>query len=335
MTVEDTFCPPTVPIPPPVHTYSDYSDLPNQLDEHTLDKNGKLEPLKIILGIDEAGRGPIIGPMVYSVAYCSLEFAKNVLPSHEFADSKKLTEPKRWELMKRVCEETGNGELGSYLGYAITSLTALDIASNMLRPSNMVVNLNEQAHMATINLIKGVINKIRNEIDKDREIIISGVYIDTVGPPASYTKKLREYFPINEIQEIRVEKKADATYPIVSAASVIAKVTRDWSIKCSAEENAELPEDIKDWGSGYPSDPRTSKWINSKINPWFGWDSNIRYSWGTAKNALENNKSTIEMRWEHELVKKHGFDDVVGMFGNGKNGTTNTKFEVSKDWFVM
>lgn len=327
----DDFKPPTVPIPTPVHTYSNYSELPSAMKQYST-RNENKEPLSVIIGIDEAGRGPIIGPMVYSLAYCSVEFGKKVLPKCEFADSKKLTEPKRWELMKRVCLEGENGGLGTELGYAVTSLTALDISSSMLRPNSLVINLNEQAHSATIELIKGVIKKLRDEVDE--RVIIAGVYIDTVGPPASYTKKLREHFSTEEVREIRVEKKADATYPIVSAASVVAKVSRDWFIKCSSEENKEGK--VETWGSGYPSDPKTSKWINERLDPWFGWDHNVRYSWGTAKTALEKSKSSVDIRWEHELVKKHGFDDVVGMFGTGKmNGTNNSKFEVGKDWFVM
>lgn len=323
----DTFQPPTVPIPPPIHTYTNHSEIPSALTKR-VDGSG---PPRIIIGIDEAGRGPIIGPMVYSLAYCSTEFGEEVLPNCEFADSKKLTEPKRWDLMKRICNEDDNpdNDLSPYIGYAITSLTSLDISTCMLRPSTLVVNLNEQAHNATIELVKSVIKRLRDNIGED--VIIEGVYIDTVGPPASYTKKLRQHFSFDDVKDIRVEKKADATYPIVSAASVVAKVTRDWFIECAAktDDNVE-PEN---WGSGYPSDPKTSSWINGKLDPWFGWDLNIRYSWGTARDALNRSKISIEMRWEHELVKKHGFDDVLGMLDT-KN-FSRTGFEVGKDWFVL
>lgn len=324
----DDFEPPTVPLPTPIHTYSNYSEIPSSLLERVNDS----DPLKIIIGIDEAGRGPIIGPMVYSLAYCSAEFNKEVLPNCEFADSKKLTEPKRWELMKSICDNE-NKELSSNLGYAITSLTALDISTSMLRPSKLVVNLNEQAHNATIELIKGVIKLLREKISNN--IVIQSVFIDTVGPPASYTKKLRQYFSTDEIREIKVEKKADATYPIVSAASVVAKVTRDWFIECSSKEAGKNnDQEFENWGSGYPSDPKTSHWINSKLDPWFGWDLNIRYSWGTARDAMNKSKYSIEMRWEHELVKKHGFDDVTDLLNN-QDKQNNNKISVNKDWFVL
>lgn len=328
----DDFRPPTVPLPTPIHTYTNHSPVPSSLQAKRVDGS----PPSIIIGIDEAGRGPIIGPMVYSLAYCSSEFGAGVLPNCEFADSKKLTEPKRWELMKRVCTESvGDGEdenaLSNNLGYAIISLTALDISSSMLRPSSLVVNLNEQAHTATIELIKAVIQRLREEVCEN--VIIAGVYIDTVGPPASYVKKLRQFFSVDDVKEIRVEKKADATYPIVSAASVVAKVTRDWFLECAAKETG-CAEGYENWGSGYPSDPRTSSWINGKLDPWFGWDLNIRYSWGTARDAFNRSKVSVEMRWEHELVKKHGFDDVVGLMSNPGKTSANS-FEVDRDWFVM
>ena len=311
--MQDNYSPPSVPSPPPLHTYTYATAVP------TMDE----EDAEFILGIDEAGRGPILGPMVYSLAYCSAKFNDEHLPTCEFADSKKLTESKRWELMKRISTDTDL--LNSQLGYAITSLTATDISSSMLRPSTSIVNLNEQAHDASINLIKLVISKLKS---KYPTVKIKALYIDTVGTPATYVKKLRTFFSTSDIEVIKVEKKADATYPIVSAASVVAKVTRDWYLK---QQMLKLGIDDFNWGSGYPGDPNTIKFINSRMHPWFGWDHNVRYSWSTAKNALEKNRA-VEIRWEHELVKKHGYQDILELAK--PSSITPHKFEVSKDWFL-
>lgn len=58
----------------------------------------------IVLGIDEAGRGPVLGPMVYACCYWKLENQELIKKNLKFADSKTLTESKReqiFELMKK------------------------------------------------------------------------------------------------------------------------------------------------------------------------------------------------------------------------------------------
>lgn len=285
--------PPTVPCETPKHTYSYGSDIPSGIKEGD----------SIVIGIDEAGRGPLIGPMVYSLAYCSTNFANDFLPKCEFADSKVLNDNKRRGLMKVVCD----GSLKSEIGFRITALSALDISNEMLRPSGHVINLNEQAHTCTSLLIRSIVDQM-----KEFGVKIKSVYIDTVGPPVSYRSKLRAQFTIEEIGEIYVEKKADSIYPIVSAASVIAKVTRDIVCESYGEE----------WGSGYPSDPNTIRWVRDSMNKFWGWNEQIRYSWGTARTALEKNDG-IEMDWEHELVKKHKIEESV----------VKDKYYIGKEWF--
>ncbi|MCK5107814.1 MAG: ribonuclease HII, partial [Nanoarchaeota archaeon] len=80
--------------------------------------------------------------------------------------------------------------------------------------------------------------------------------------------------------EIKAEFKADLNYPAVAAASIIAKVTRDREIK-------KLKDKYNvDFGSGYPSDPRTQKFIQSN---WNKFDF-FRKSWATYENAKKAGK---------------------------------------------
>ncbi|KAK3044743.1 hypothetical protein LTS18_000473, partial [Coniosporium uncinatum] len=99
---------------------------------------------------------------------------------------------------------------------------------------------------------------------------------------------------------ITVAKKADSLYPCVSAASVCAKVTRDAALEVcwetyAAEEDGSMAE--VGWGSGYPSDTRCSSWLKQNMDPVFGWGSECRFSWGTAKELLEAKGGPLRVDW--------------------------------------
>ena len=209
-----------------LHSRSFYSEIPASLRNCTDE---------IILGVDEAGRGPVMGPMVYGVSYCTRSYEKDVVCKHGFDDSKKLTDPVRQKLFSKIYK----GELEG-IGYATTAITACDISSGMFRfPPEKNYNLNEQAHDVTMALVDHVLKS---------GVKVCHVYVDTVGPPASYQKKLETRFPLCKFT---VAKKADSIYPIVSVASVVAKVTRDVILlQCKSSADEVL-------GSGYPGDART------------------------------------------------------------------------------
>jgi ribonuclease H2 subunit A len=73
-------------------------------------------------------------------------------------------------------------------------------------------SLNEISHKAAIELLRAL---------QLKGFRIKEVYIDTVGPPEHYQTKMKKLFPNIEIV---VSKRADSLYPIVSAASICAKV---------------------------------------------------------------------------------------------------------------
>lgn len=153
-------------------------------------------------------------------------------------------------------------------------MTAKDISADMLGP--IKYNLNAQAHDATIALIREVIA---------RGVNVTEIYVDTVGPEMAYQTKLQYHFPG---AAVTVTKKADSRYSIVSVASVCAKVTRDVFLG-----NEEV------WGSGYPSDPRTSAWLKGvAMDKVFGWSSDqVRYSWATVRELLEKSKDGAKVDW--------------------------------------
>ncbi|KAJ5595848.1 hypothetical protein N7450_002306 [Penicillium hetheringtonii] len=290
MTVEDTSQDSTF-IPPSVEkdrvlsgeSYAYYTPCPAAITPH--DKSNPAQSATqstpCVLGVDEAGRGPVLGPMVYGAFYLPIDLHHSLLAEeHSFDDSKVLTPGVRANLMRLL--NTPGQNLYESCGYAIKLLSARDISSGMMKPGTGVYNLNAQAMDATIEIIRGVV--------EDRGVDVREVYIDTIGNPTTYQQKLERIFPS---LKITVAKKADSLYPCVSAASVAAKVTRDVALEVlyeavlreqSLDINSAAPEG---WGSGYPSDSKCVGWLRRNMDPVFGWGNECRFSWGTAKEMLE------------------------------------------------
>jgi len=226
-----------------------------------------------VLGIDEAGRGPVLGPMVYGIAYCPVEKNKD-LKELGVDDSKKLTEEQREELLQKVLDNK------DYLGWAVHILSSTWISRGMYRRGKY--NLNTMSHDTAIGLVKGAIAAGVN---------VSEVYVDTVGPPEKYQAMLQGVFPNLKIV---VAKKADSLYPCVSAASICAKVARDRALR-----DWTFPEGDSvsgPWGSGYPGDPVTKKFLQEQFDPVFGFPGIVRFSWKTAEKIIE--EKGVKIGWE-------------------------------------
>ncbi len=219
--------------------------------------------------------------MVYAGFYLPLPLERSLLATtHHFDDSKALTHQTRAQLMQTLC--TSTTDLYSTCGWAVKVMSARDLSAGMLRPGGSY-NLNAQAMDATIELINGIL---------ERGVKVKEMYVDTIGAPATYQKRLAALFPMIQVT---VAKKADSLYPCVSAASVAAKVTRDVALEViyrGVYRNGnnmadEVDEKDEGWGSGYPSDARCSNWLRRNMDPVFGWGNECRFSWSTAKDMLE------------------------------------------------
>ncbi|XP_076235788.1 ribonuclease H2 subunit A [Calliopsis andreniformis] len=224
------------------------------------------------LGIDEAGRGPVLGPMVYGISYAPLS-EKQLLKDIGCADSKSLTEQKRDAIFDQICEHEKK------IGWAIDVISPNIISNSMYHRSK--TSLNEVSMNSAIELAKKVI---------EAGAQITEIYVDTVGKPEKYQAKLEQIFPGLKIV---VAKKADSTYPIVSAASICAKVSRDHAIRAWQFREGTI---TTEYGSGYPNDPETKKWLSENVDPVFGLPRIVRFSWSTAEKILESQALTVE--WE-------------------------------------
>ncbi|KAE8449689.1 hypothetical protein EG329_007464 [Mollisiaceae sp. DMI_Dod_QoI] len=283
-------------------SYTHYSAVPPSLqptpNPDATDSSEKTIPgLACALGVDEAGRGPVLGPMVYGLFYLPLPLSDPLLRNtHHFDDSKVLTPTVRSNLMEKLC--TPDTDLYTQCGWAVDVMSARDIGANMMKPAG-TYNLNAQAMDATIALIQGVYK---------RGVNVKEIYIDTIGNPITYQKKLERVFPT---AKVTVAKKADSLYPCVSAASVCAKVTRDAALEVLYESYVKKPDVDGDeemsgtteeatWGSGYPSDTKTTGWLKRNMDPYFGWGAECRFSWGTAKDMLEQKGLAAKVDWPVE-----------------------------------
>ncbi|KAJ3167517.1 Ribonuclease H2 subunit A [Irineochytrium annulatum] len=189
---------------------------------------------QVAVGVDEAGRGPVLGPMVYGVAYAPLSKLAEVKATG-VDDSKKLTESDRDNLFSNLAYGAAD-----WIGWGVTPISPRDISNGMLRRSKY--NLNQQAYDTTVNLVRHLIKK---------GVQVAEVYVDTVGKEKTYEAYLSDKFPG---VQVTVRKKADSLYPIVSAASIFAKVTRDFMMAhWRFSEAASTAEAIsRELGSGYP-----------------------------------------------------------------------------------
>jgi ribonuclease H2 subunit A len=243
-----------------------------------------------IMGIDEAGRGPVLGPMVYGCCFCLLE-DKNILYNMGFADSKQLSETKRnilFEKIRKCALLKNNEEKIIPMGWMVEVINPEDLSLQMLKIKK--INLNIISHNAAINLIEKALKKGIN---------IKEIFIDTVGIPSKYEAKLKQFFP--KLQ-ITVSKKADSIYPIVSAASICAKVIRDNRLRNWKFKENEISFSTK-FGSGYPGDPITKQWLKSHLDPIFGFPSIIRFSWKTTTQLLD--KGAIDVFWTKREMEDH------------------------------
>ncbi|KAG7164939.1 Ribonuclease H2 subunit A-like [Homarus americanus] len=218
-------------------TYSDKNWV-NTFVDSTIPDICKEEPC--VLGVDEAGRGPVLGPMVYGICFCPVSKHED-LKAAGVADSKTLSEEQREKIFSIMHENS------DYIGWSLEVISPLNISNSMYKRPK--VSLNEVSHNAAIGLIKRAIAA---------GVKVSEVYVDTVGPPEKYQAKLQDVFPTIKVI---VEKKADALFPCVSGASICAKVARDRALK-----KWEFPEgtEVDNWGSGYPG---AEKIIDEKCVP--------------------------------------------------------------------
>jgi ribonuclease HII len=224
--------------------------------------------MALILGIDDAGRGPLIGPMILAGVLMEKK-DEPFLKKHGVNDSKQLTHPIRIELAKLI-EQTS---LAFHVVKSFPDQIDHAIQSGM--------NLNTLEAMKTAEIINEL-----NDTKMQKQKIKVIVDCPSVNITA-WTNKLIEFIKHKDNLDISCEHKADANHPAVSAASILAKVERE-------KEVAKLKEEFQKYGnlgSGYPSDPDTKLFLKKHGKELK--DSGIfRKSWATWKALFPDAKQS-------------------------------------------
>ncbi len=208
------------------------------------------------LGIDDSGRGPTIGPMILAGCLIDKNLEKE-LKKLGVKDSKLLNKDKR-EILAEIIRKKA-------FSYHIAIVSPTEIDGKI----SIGFNLNR------IEAVKSarIINKINRGLDKINVI---------VDCPSPNTKKwgevLKTYVNKKDNLIFNIEHKADLNHIACSAASIIAKSTREKEIKKIKDKIG------KDFGSGYPSDPITRKFLKDHVTR-YKKEGIFRKSWVSWKQA--------------------------------------------------
>jgi ribonuclease HII len=207
----------------------------------------------LIAGVDEAGRGPVIGPLVIAgVLFDEKDLPKLVELSVK--DSKLLSPQKREAFSSQIKKLA--------LIYHITWLSPAEIdrVVESKRRLHKLNRLEAQAMAKVITVLKPDVVYV------DASDILPDRFGEHIAEKLSFSPKIIS------------EHKADVKYPIVSAASIIAKVERDKVI-------SQLQKKHGNMGCGYPSDPNTIKFLEEWIRKFGSYPDFVRKSWKTAKRV--------------------------------------------------
>jgi ribonuclease HII len=203
-----------------------------------------------MFGVDEAGRGPVLGSMF--VACVAVE-SETTLPSG-LRDSKRLSKARIATLADALRETAG------------ISISVVEV------PTARIDDEDETMTTVTVDAFADAITSASTTSEV-------GI-LDACHPDANTFRTLIAEAASRSEETLTAEHGADDEYPIVSAASIIAKDARERHV-------ATLAEEYGDVGSGYPSDPTTKTFLTEYVATNGDLPGCARRSWKTSQNALE------------------------------------------------
>ena len=220
----------------------------------------------LYLGIDDAGRGPLIGPMYLAGVLVDAK-TQQAWKSEGVADSKTLSDKERFRLAAIIKDEC--------IKYKVIESTPAEIDHAVDKGG---INLN------TLEALKAaaIINELMIGVKEPFTIILDCPSINTLSWKGTLIQ-----FVKNQTLDIKCEHKADANHPSVSAGSILAKCAREEAMHAIQKEYGAT-------GSGYPADPITKEFL-VKSGAKYAHSGIFRKSWATWKALfpVSNDQKTL------------------------------------------
>ncbi len=208
----------------------------------------------LLAGVDDAGRGAVIGPLVIAGILVD-ETALGELERLGVKDSK---------LLSRAEREAKASEIEK---------VALKVVYKVIPPQEIDAHVKASRGEGLNVLEAKKMAEIIGELKPDVAYVDASDVLEE-----RFAKWIRENLPENLNVSIVSKHKADRIFPVVSAAAILAKVKRDSFID---ELSKRLGVDL---GSGYPHDPKTVRFLRENI---LSLPDFVRKSWDTVRKLRE------------------------------------------------
>jgi ribonuclease HII len=228
--------------------------------------SGSTRTSTVQVGTDEAGKGPVLGSMFAAAVRADPE----VLPDG-VADSKELSVPRREELATEIRDRA-------------TATAVVEVPVERIdNPDTDMNGLTVTAHADALAAVTGDESPAQTDsptgeaVEQENEPGVT-VYLDAADTNAVRFER-RVGKQLDSALDLRAEHAADETYPVVAAASILAKVSRDAHVADLAAEYGEV-------GSGYPGDPTTRKFLRAFVGEHNRLPDCARTVWQTSRDVL-------------------------------------------------
>ena len=211
----------------------------------------------VYVGVDEAGKGPVLGPMVVAAVRAS----PTALPE-AVDDSKRVSPARRTEIAAMLREHDA-------VDLAVATVEPVEIDA----PDTDMNTLTVRGHARAVTRVRRL---------RDRIVADAG---DTSA--ARFARRLESMLAemdaaIDDSCSVKAAHGADESDPVVGAASIVAKVARD--ARMAAIDQVYPTYDGV--GSGYPSDPTTRSFLRAYVADHGDVPPHARRSWATCADVL-------------------------------------------------